>query len=591
MPFVPTLNPENTVPRGVFEGTGQRAFLHNLVANPDLAKKYLRSLGDEVVEYGKGWDFAFRTRGSNGPYVPAESHTFGGWILNHIADAVIGVGTGVAATLGAGAAAETGPGAIAAGAAAGALASGALEAGRQFVGHLAGVPDNLDTGQIAAATAGGALAEPLGAAGGAVVRGTGRALGFGIRKSGQGLAEVAAKLADVEALGSSGVASRTAGQVLIKGAALTRGGRVPLIDPERAGGILRNAVRWINRVKFPEIIKADEMTSAAGVEFDLSHAMGTILERTRRTAAQALQVERINDPTISKKAAELLDAITEVTGFSGDWAHTPGQIAVTIRRALQGEAEGAGAFEGAGLSVKRSPWGKVLKSAAARTRLAIEQGMEPVQPGFSALMKSAYDKLTVLGSFNRKLRIADFSMAGDDAAVKFVRGVYGENRIAYLKALNDLDAHFSTGRRGRLVDRAIASIRQANIGAAIGNRGLGELLPHMTSGGRVRSAGAMIGLSYLAGGPLGAVTAGVASSPKFILRAVGPVSRAGAAAQSVTGALARVHLGGASRVIAVGTVDAASVAAMREVIRQEGGGSKPLARQEEGKRRRILIGE
>jgi len=631
-------------PRGMFEGTGERAFLHNLVANPELAKKYLRSLGDEIIEYGKGWDFAFRKRGSNTPWTPAESHTFGGWILNHVADAVIGAGTGVAAALAAGAAIESGPGAIAAGAGAGALASGGLEAARQFVGHLAGVPENLDVTQIAAATAGGALAEPLGAAGGAIVRGAGRAIRTGLRKAAPGLAEVAAKLADIKALGAvgPGLRGKAAGTVLTEGAALSRGGRVPLIDPENAGDILRDAVRWINRVKFPEITEADAR-AAAETGFDLSRAMKAIEDRTlgkqigfagvtkeragfrtnvaasptesipfhtrvttnepifeaARTAA--LREERVANPSISADAADLLARIRSgfgLRGFAGDFDNVPGNVATSIRRVLRREASEAGAFQGIG-GGKSKAYVKMVKTAHAKVRAAIVRRMESstveINPRFSGvsyanLEKSAYDRLNTLDFLNAKLRIADMSDAGRDAAVRYVRGVYGENKIAYLSALNKLDSYFSTGIRGRLVDRAVTAIQRANIGAAIGNRGIGELLPRITSGGHIRSAGALIGVSAYAGGPLGAVTAGVVSSPKFILSAVGPVSRAGAAAQSAAGALARVHLGGASRVIAVGTVDAGSVALMREAIRQEGGGTKPLARQEEGKRRRILIG-
>ena len=218
--------------------------------------------------------------------------------------------------------------------------------------------------------------------------------------------------------------------------------------------------------------------------------------------------------------------------------------------------------------------------------------MEAVDPSFAPLMKAAYDKLTLLDHFSERLKLSDFGPDGRRAATQYIRGVYGDSSVDYLRALNDLDAHFSTGLRGKLVDRAILSIRQASIGSRIGNRGLGEMLPRVTSGGHIRSAAAMVGGGFMMGGPVGAVVGGAMASPKLILRATPAMSRLGGLAQSATSALARVHLGGATRVLTTGVIDAANVEVMRQAIRAEGGGSKQVARQDGDRRprRRIVIG-
>lgn len=593
MPFVLTDNPENLIPRGSWEGTGTRAFLHIMAANPKIAREYMASLGNQIRDYGGGndWKWAWR-KTEKDPWVPAESQGFVDFLLDHIADVAIAAGTGGAALLSAGLAAPSGPGAIAAGAVGGGAASGLLEAGRQAAGQSLGIPNNISAPEVGVAAVGGALAEPLGATGGAVVRSIGRFTGATLRGAGRLAPEIAAKIANIEPLAASGIAGTASGNVLMDGERLTRGGRVPLIDPERAGGILRNAIRWINRVKFPEIVKADAAVEGSTVPFDLSRAMQTLTDYTIEGAGRTAKIRTnlASQASLRSDMAKLVERITNESGFSGDWAQTPGQVATLVRRTLQNEASGKGAFAGAGPS---KIYGSIVKLAGGRTRAAIESGMEAVDPNFPALMKTAYQKMTVLDFFNKRLRVADQSAAGRQAAAEYVRGVYGENKIAWLNALNDLDKHFSTGLRGRLVDRAIANIRMANIGERIGNRGLGELLPRITSGGHVRSAAAVVGGGFLAGGPMGAVVGGIAASPKVILRAAGPIAAAGQAAQSAAGALARVHLGGATRVIATGSLDTASIGLLRGVISAEGGGSKRIARQEEGPRprRRIVIGQ
>src|SRR5262245_31064575 len=221
----------------MFEGTGTRAFLHNLTWNPEIAKRYMSSLGHQIRNYGSGWNWAWRKSEAD-PWIPAEPQGLVDFLLDHIADLVIGAGTGIAATFAAGATAATGPGALAVGAGAGAVASGGLEAARQGIGELAGIQQNTDVGQIAAATAGGAIAEPLGAAGGAVIRGAGKVAGKLLGKVGDVLPEVAGKIADISPIGvtSAQVGGRAvtknlrgmpSGEVLRAGAELTRGGRVP----------------------------------------------------------------------------------------------------------------------------------------------------------------------------------------------------------------------------------------------------------------------------------------------------------------------------------------------------------------------------
>ena len=48
MPFFPDPNEAATVPRGSLEGTGTRAYLHNMAANPGVARRYMASLGDQI---------------------------------------------------------------------------------------------------------------------------------------------------------------------------------------------------------------------------------------------------------------------------------------------------------------------------------------------------------------------------------------------------------------------------------------------------------------------------------------------------------------------------------------------------------------
>src|SRR5207247_3941206 len=129
---------------------------------------------------------------------------------------------------------------------------------------------------------------------------------------------------------------------LMEGARLTRGGRVPLIDPERAGGILRGAVSWINRVKFPEVLKADAAVEGSGAAFNLARAMRTIEDRTVSSVARTgrIQTELASAPSLRSDAAALLARIRSETGYAGAWDLTPGPVALIVRRTLQNDAAG-----------------------------------------------------------------------------------------------------------------------------------------------------------------------------------------------------------------------------------------------------------
>lgn len=164
----------------------------NLSANPREAKAFLERQGYKVTAATSGSKLNFLIEKPSDPGFGQRVLDPAGFDIQDLTDITtdilsgiaVGLGITAGASLGAtGGSAVPGPGTIGGGliggAAGGAFAGGAAETARQSLGVLAGVNQQADVGQIAAATTGGGLAAPTGAVaskvGGAVITGTLRA--------------------------------------------------------------------------------------------------------------------------------------------------------------------------------------------------------------------------------------------------------------------------------------------------------------------------------------------------------------------------------------------------------------------------------
>lgn len=682
-------SPGDVIPRGTWEAFGARIKVMNLAANPEAARHYFETIGYETRPYGEGWNFAYRRRNTDEPWQPLDPKGPDlGDVTDIISDAIIGFGSGAVAVLAGTAAglgaAPSGPGAVAAGIGAGALAGGGtaagLEALKQGIGAGAGIEQNFDPAAIAVTGAGAALAEPLGAAGGFVARGIARGTAKLLQGTGRLAPEMAAKFIGIKSLGTT-----TSGRVMMEGVKLTREGHIPLVTPERAGLILRGALKFIKRIGIPEVRAADTAIDAAatgglvarlgramrdienqalteaagtktvtkettartvsrvetesarragvergierkGLDIDLetgnvtpsrrasisetrSKVTGQTESTTERrvTATRETEVpvfapartreERIArgaSPTIPNEARELLDAIRRETGYAGPWDETPVDVAYEIKQILQKRARGEGAFKGAGPS---EIYGKMVTRASGRVRKAINQSMDAVNPGFRDLMREAERKAQQFDQWSEALMLSDRGAKGRQAAANLVRGIYGSHGTAYNEALIQLGIQFSSGQRGLLIDRAIKAVRAANVGRAIGARGLGETLPLFTATGKFRGVAALpvIGGAAMLGGPVAGLAGTVAASPRVMMRIAGPTSRAFGSLEAFAQRAANRQIGSLTRMVGQGVLNTAQIKALRTVIENEGGGSKHIARQDTReappKRRLVFIGQ
>lgn len=646
-------------PRGFLEMFGPRFVAKNLAASPDRARAYFERLGFETKRYGRGWNFAYRKRNDENDswqVLDPEGLDVGDF-FDIISDALIGVGSGVTATLGAlgGAGLASIPGAMAGGA----IGAAGLEAIKQGIGEAAGVPDNYDPAAVGIAGAGGAGGAALSALGGMAVRGTGRLLGGLVKTADRHVPQIAAKLIGAKPLGEE----LTAGGVLMEGLRLTKSGTVPLMTPYKAGLVMRSAVRYTNAKgglggRIPQVVMADaaiEDASRASISANLAPAMQEIQKYalvpsgtrvvTKETAARTItksgSAERkgsvldlladepeprpfhkvselewgvtIKDPTttvtteptfapgatpeiqvargvsesLPSDATKLIDHIRTQTGYFGPWEETPIQTAWTIKRILQGIARGEGANKMAGPS---EVYGRMVNSAAGRTRIAVSQTMEANgYSGFRPLMHLADKKARLLKFWEEALRTSDRTPIGEKAAENVVEGLYGEGGTAYLTALHQFARRFHEGQESQFIQKAVAGIRSASIGRALGARGLGGELPILTAVGGFRGP-AMLAGGYATAGPVGMVAGGLLGSPRVMMRFTGPgAQKLSGAAAGVAGRMAQLSLGSTNRIMSQGALTTAQISVLRATIAAEGSGSKGVSRQDEGKKRRVIF--
>ena len=583
MPAIPVVN-SDFVPRGIDEAIGKRITARALGADGNAGERYFQALGYETRRYGPNWDWTYKKPGEKAWRPINPKGLDAGDIASFIADAVIGLGSAGAAVLTGAATAPSGPGALAAGATAGGLAAGALEAGRQGLGSLAGIPDNVSVPDIAAAGIGGVAGEVGGVLLGKGVRLAGRALNKTARGTAFVTREVFGRFGGVKAVGEM-----SPGKVLVEGGLRTEGGDIPMMSTKAAGSTFARMIRWIDHHGMTKEAAAVEKSLADaagnGTKVDI---MSAIDEITSHTLTPPLGGERaaariaVND-NLKSEAVKLMDAIRTRTRYSGRWSEVPVDTAATIKRVLQQRAAKKGAFEGIGPSTEISA---IASRASGIVRDRLEKVMATVDPDYIPLMRQFDERMTLIEDFKEALAVADRGPAGDQRRTNFIRSIYGEGKTEWLDAAHTLQTLFPNGSPRIRIAKSIEAMREAGIGQAIGKRGVGEAF----KGSALLSGAAVPIVGTVLGGAPGLVAGTALTSPRLLVKAVPTAARLSQAAQQATSALARVHLGGASRVVAVGTLDAASIQLLREGIKREGGGSKGVARQDGPPRRRIYIG-
>lgn len=512
---------------------GERFTLKNLAANPQAAKAYLKSLGYQVRSHGSGFNFAVRKSDSD-PWEVVDPDGFDAQdLFDLIGDAIGGFLTtaGTAPFTAAGAAVGSvvpGPGTIA-GAGAGTvigsgLAGAGVEMGRQTLGALAGIPENVDLGQ-AALVGGVSAAVPV----------AGKALGA----AGRGLRSLAyeggARFAGIPS--SEGLLGR---DVLREGARQV--GNLPsYLD---AAKYYRKAVQGISTTLFPESVAVDDLLTSSGKTVNLRPLREALLEYARPGAAGRAVNPRaidkaVSDPTLNKKVAQLMGSLRDIVGGHPLDA-VPAPIANRVKRSLQELASSKGAY---GAEPMTKEFTRVAKAGASKVRLALLDVMKglPAQDVQAAASSAGVRRtMTTFGQLMKevekktRLKVALEKSLGKDlpATERFVTNYYGKGKEAIQEALQQAEGLFGVPLQ--------APIRGANIASRIGPGGIPELIPGFSSTGGFRGAqvisslgGGAIGAATGLGAIPGALAGGLASSPKTVFGITGAAQGIGSVAEKI----------------------------------------------------------
>lgn len=506
---------------------GQRFVVKNLASNPDAAKAYLEGVGYDVRPYGGGFNFAVRPKMATGrtPWKVVDPDGFDPQDLLDLAGDAVSLGAQTAAAVGVAPSLAAGPAGLAAEAGVVGATSGAVEAGRQAIGSMVGVPNNLDPKQIGIQAGAGAAGSVIGRGVGAAARNTASFISRTARSAG-------ARFAGIE--GSRALPGADA--LLDAANWAVDNPRDLMKTPKEAADILRGAVQKIARDPFPERALTQQMAEDAGQmgvsvnirptweamqnEIPLEGSMDTPFGPTQMTGTPEEAAKHGAEPSLRDNLNRTMATMYSILRDENLTGVSP-ERAITLKNYLQTIAMQKGAYT-------QTPPGRafrnIVSKAAAEVKSALEDAM--TNGGFNTYvptMRAFELKTKMLHDWSKVLRVKDGSAMAQTARENFVRALYSDSKTNYLSGLDDLESTFG-------VSGLKAAVREARVGSMTGmNTPEGPSLLG-------RGARSTLGLGALVfGHPAVAATELAATSPRVVMAATKAGVRASRLLSGVTG--------------------------------------------------------
>lgn len=552
---------ENYTPLHVTNEQGvsnlERFVVKNLAANPEKAKDYLKSIGYEVRPYGSGFNFAVRKPGSPEWKVVDPSGMDSQDIFDLVGDLASGFLVGGATLSG------LGWGSLATGAAAGA----GVEALREGLGSLAGVPNNFSGSDIALQGAAGAAGPALGIAGRTLEKASSPA----VSATGRFLRTLGAKAAGIKdtpnlsgeaALGLRAAAGRASSKVESMGAAARS---------------YRKAVEKIAVEQFPETGKVGQMLTDAGAQgktVDLSHVMERLLDHTGAGVTDEARAKIARESSIPGAMDSLIDRLKGRFLGPRRWdALTPAEAA-EVKGILQNEAARKGAFtQGEKTLTSSAEYRSIVGRASREARTALTQAMGGPNSDFASTMRIVERKAKSLKNLKASIT-AKTGSASDAKAEQFLKGVFGSSPEASINALRNAEHLFGVN----LLDRP----KTAAAAARFGSHGKVNLVPRFTATGNIFGT-SLLGGAVMTGHPLAAAAGAALVSPRTVVGATRLGQKYVGPALEGAGRLA-------GKILNAKSMRLAATAALQQAARSASGGSKTIASESQAKRKAYFNG-
>lgn len=525
----------------------ERFVVHNLTKNPDAAEAYLKKIGYQVKRYGNGWDIAVR-REPGEMWKPVDPEGLDAQdFFDFIGELAVGAAQTAGAVKGALLGAPTVVGAIP-GAVAGGAVGGALgEAGREALGSLAGVPDNIGGAEIATSGAVGAAFPAAGAALKPVLKGAGNVA-----------LSTVAKVAGVQ-----GTAAMPASEALKRVASQKLGS---LTDRSAAAKVFVTMVRNATTSNIKQAQKANGLLDTLpNARVDWSDIEDGLIRHTlRQPGKPAFGVKAMSGAAPGKAPEEALraareaalpnnvDAVMErISGMMGNhtWDDMPVALANQVKQVLQEESK----------FTLASPAGKqfrnLMRTTSRDMRLRLEKAVTAAgHPEYVRDMRLAHTGIKYVEQFKK-------AITTPEKAEAFITSTMGNSPSARRKAVKSFGRFFG-------VD-PLDAMRQSQAREAVGVGGRGSLAPRSLFG-----IGLPMGAAYAAGAgqPLLAGALLVGSSPRVQVALARSAVLAG---QIPALGVGPATAGSASSVLSrMLAVEAANMK-QREGVRQDGPKKKP----------------
>lgn len=457
---------------------GQRMVIKNLASSPDAAKRYLTSLGYDVRDYGGGFNFAVR-KGAGQPWRlvdPRGGKDIAFDLMDLTSDAISGTLTAAAIT----AAAPGGPvGQMGAGAA----VSGGLEAGREKLGEMAGIPGNVQAKPIMLAGMAGAAVPGLSA-----LRAPAK---YGLDKMTNAALDLSAKIVGTDK------------DTLVARAAIKGFGKQE--TPDVVARRIRQTLQDFTDDLLPEKKEAMAIIAQAdknGSTVDMSGVMDRIKQFISPSDIEAARAS-LRQPSINAVAAKVYsraNRLMEVANVTPD--KMPIGLAENMKQDLQHIATLAKAYEDVPID---KPIRDVFGSAAKMARQQIETvadasgvvGPTTAQP-YSDLMAKLSSSMEKIKAARQVFEAGKTELGKQTRAESAVKKVWGETGSEYIDIIRDIDK--MTG--SNLAEAA----HKAAVGEAFGDQGAVRLIPRFTA------QGTLLGPSIFYGGGAAALATGQPSA-------------------------------------------------------------------------------
>lgn len=540
--------------------TGERITFKALSNSPELGRQYLESLGYEtrrLPEEAGPWNFAVRKSAKEPWRMIDPLGVDAGDFLDLIGDVIIGAPTGAGAAVGS----LLGPIGTFLGAGAGAAVG---EAGRQALGSLAGVPQEIEPGRVALEGALGAASVPVSAVVGAGFRGLGR---FAVRtgvvseRVGVSLASKMIGIRNAERFPSEKIgrlrAERPGIMREVRGAGEHAPGFVTLMDDMTRSlrgtpltitpPIRRGVVAQLNAASTP-----GRLMSTADV--DIRSGLSKIYDIVRRTKGKEVRRRFVRGPKGRLRVKEKI--VTE---------RTVGQVPSEIRTFLNiidQRLKAAGDRTIAGVPVRQADDFIDLALSIAESKGARGE-VEDALVHFATEVEK--DLLNVMDSAGFKLFRRDYAELGQlrkdllkfraqtlpgaahvkrlETTSRFLKQLDGDDKLGYMALLSDIERKF-----GYQANELTNIVRDVTVSRATPHRGAMPIIGQLAATGQFRGAamfggvgtGALVGAmgggglpGAIAGGMLGGAAGAVLGSPPIQLQAMRGAIRVG---QAITGA-------------------------------------------------------